>query len=118
LKVLKILSLILFLFANSYAQILPNKYRFDANILSKIADSKPLSNSITDIITSGSTVILATSRGLSLSFDNGLNWKNYYNTEPFGNESIVSIGFHDGVIWAATATVQNLNGQDIDVGTG
>ncbi len=76
----------------------------DKNYFSKITSSNPISNSILDIITIGDTVWLGTSRGVSVSFDRGENWTNFYGTSPFGNDNVSAIGYDNGVFWAATAT--------------
>ena len=63
----------------------------------------PLSNSVTDIVTSGSTIWLGTGKGLSRSTDNGATWRNYYNTSDFGQEDISAIAVHNNEVWVATA---------------
>lgn len=86
----------------------------------KINSANPLSNSITDIITSGDTVWLGTSRGVSLSTDRGLNWTNFYNDETFGTDNVSAIGYnhYNGTFWAATATSVEQNGSTLPKGTG
>ena len=76
----------------------------------KVKQSTPQSNSIQDIITTDDLVILGTSRGLSISDDNGEYWKNYYNTEPFGDDGTTAIGFDNGVIWATTGQTTEVEG--------
>jgi len=103
------------------AQITPNAYQLtnDARTLYKVGSSKPMSNSILDIITIGDTVWLGTSRGVSVSFDRGLSWTNFYETDPFGKDNISAIGYDNGVLWAATAiTVEGVAGEDVSAGTG
>ena len=71
--------------------------------LSKEQFQNPLSNSITDIITIGDTIWLGTSRGVSLSTDNGLNWTNFYGQSDFGTDNVSAIAYNNGVFWCATA---------------
>jgi hypothetical protein len=84
-------SLVLFLFIiEASAQLKPESFNLtgDENYLSKISSSNPVSNSILDIITIGDTVWLGTSRGVSVSFDRGENWTNFYGTSPFGEDNV------------------------------
>lgn len=114
--------LLIFLSLKSYSQISPESYLFngDENYLSKITSSNPTSNSILDIITIGDSVVwLGTSRGVSLSTDKGMSWKNFYGTSPFGEDNVSALGYYNGVIWAATATsVEGVGGGTVSKGTG
>jgi hypothetical protein len=81
----------------------------------------PVSNSILDIIAMGDTVWLGTSRGVSVSFDGGNNWTNFYDTEPFGTDNVSTIGYdnYTGTFWSATAeTVEGVDGESVPAGTG
>lgn len=107
----------------SSAQLRPESYLLqkDNDYLSKNSSSTPISNSIADIITIGDTVWLGTSRGVSVSFDRGESWTNFYGTEPFGQDGATAIA-HDtsnGTIWAATVTsVEAPGGGTVPKGTG
>ncbi len=89
--------------------------------LSKILETRtPLSNSVSDIIALGDTVWLGTSRGVSLSTDNGESWTNFFGNEAFGSESVPAIAYdkyHD-VIWASTAHSKDINGSTLPEGSG
>jgi len=115
-------SLILLLFVVEIsAQLKPESFNLtgDKNYFSKTTASTPTSNSILDIITIGDTVWLGTSRGVSVSFDKGENWTNFYGTSPFGTDNISAIGYDNGVVWAATATsVEATGGGTVPKGTG
>jgi hypothetical protein len=121
-KFLTVIISVFFLF-NVYPQVKPESFYLadENNVLSKISSSNPVSNSILDIITIGDTVWLGTSRGVSVSFDRGENWNNFYNTAAFGTDNVSAIGF-DSVshtFWAATAkTVEGVAGEDVAAGTG
>lgn len=87
--------------------------------LSKEQFQNPLSNSITDIITIGDTIWLGTSRGVSLSTDNGLNWTNFYGQSDFGTDNVSAIAYNNGVFWCATArSTEVTGGSTLPEGTG
>ena len=115
-------SLFLFLFiVEASAQLKPESFNLigDENYLSKINSPNPVSNSILDIITIGDTVWLGTSRGVSVSFDRGENWTNFYGTSPFGEDNVSALAYYNGVLWAATATsVEGVGGGSVPKGTG
>jgi photosystem II stability/assembly factor-like uncharacterized protein len=101
-----ILLLILVSFS-SLAQNHPSTYLMGEEL--KLAkpnqDRTPVSNSISDIIIHDSKIWLGTSRGISLSTDNGNTWRNFYGSEAFGTESISAIGYDTltSSFWAGTA---------------
>lgn len=112
---------VLFLLFNSfiYSQITPNDYELLTNIrLSKITDSNPLSNSITDIVVGGNNIWLGTSRGLSKSADNGQTWNNYFKTPDFGDESIIALGYDNNAIWVSLGHSKEINGSLLPEGSG
>jgi hypothetical protein len=88
-------------------QIVPNNFDLNTNHknLNKINISNPLSNTITDIITVGDTIWLGTSRGVSVSYDGGENWTNFYNSQTFGDNGVSAISYnkYDGSVWVAIA---------------
>ncbi|MBK9099515.1 MAG: hypothetical protein IPM14_15675 [bacterium] len=105
------------------AQVKPETFELpgDQNYFSKITSSNPTSNSILDIVTIGDEVWLGTSRGVSVSFDRGINWTNFYGTSPFGDDNVSALAYnkYDGSIWAATATsVPGPGGGNVPKGTG
>ncbi len=120
---MKYLLILISIFYSTYsvAQLRPESFNLpsDKNYYSKITASNPVSNSILDIITIGDTVWLGTSRGVSVSFDRGENWTNFYGTSPFGTDNVSALGYNSGVIWAATATtVEGVGGGTVPKGTG
>ncbi|QQS34702.1 MAG: hypothetical protein IPM56_10550 [Ignavibacteriales bacterium] len=119
---LLVLSLTIFSTAVVFGQFKPNSYYLqDENKSYKLTDETPSSNSISDIITVGDTVWLGTSRGVSLSTDRGITWKNFYGSAAFGDVSISAIGYnkYDGSFWAATAkSVEVTGGSTLPGGQG
>lgn len=102
------------------AQVTPEGYYLstDGKTLHKTNSTNPLSNSILDVIAIGDTVWLGTSRGVSVSFNRGESWTNFFGTSPFVNDNVSAIGYDNGIFWAATAqTVEGIAG-DVPAGTG
>jgi len=106
-------------------QYSPKSYTLEKNKLSKVnsinnaEDENPASNSIQDIIAEDDLIIIGTSRGLSLSGDNGESWNNFYQTEPFGTDGATAIGYNNGVIWVTTGkTTEVEGGSYLPEGTG
>jgi len=121
---IRLLFIFSFIFINIlFAQSIPETFQLpsDKNYLSKSTSSNPVSNSILDIITLGDTVWLGTSRGVSVSYDRGGNWTNFYGTPAFGEDDISALAYnkYDGSIWAATAaTASAPGGGTVPKGTG
>ncbi len=111
-KYLIFFCLIIFLCKVIFPQLRPETYvlKGEKKYLSKNNSSNPVSNSIGDIITIGDTVWLATTRGVSVSFDRGKSWTNFYGVQPFGDDGISAIGYNNGIIWAATVTTKEVSG--------
>jgi hypothetical protein len=122
LKIILSFTFALIFITDTYSQIKPESFNFsgDENYLYKISSTKPMSNSILDIITIGDTVWLGTSRGVSVSFDRGESWTNFFGTNPFGDDNISAIGYDKGTFsfWAATARTVEGVADDVPAGTG
>jgi hypothetical protein len=106
---------------NLFAQVSPQQYYLTDNekVLYKGNSNLPTSNSVLDIITIGDTVWLGTSRGVTVSFDRGESWDNFYGTSVFGTDNMSAIGYDNGILWAATATsVEGVGGESVGAGTG
>lgn len=105
-----------------FGQYSPRSYQLGDKKLAKtyeaIESPTQKSNSVQDIITTDDLIILGTSGGLSISKNNGESWKNFYGTEPFGDDGTISIGFYDNIIWATTGQTTEANGEDLPEGTG
>jgi len=111
----------IFLAGNLFGQVSPEHYYLtaDEKVVFKGSSSNPLSNSILDIIAIGDTVWLGTSRGVSVSFDRGDSWDNFFGSSVFGTHNISAIGYDNGTLWAATATtVEGVGGESVSAGTG
>lgn len=78
----------------------------------------PLSNSVTDIVVSGTTIWLGTGKGLSRSTDGGVTWTNYYGQAAFGEEDVSAIAIHNNEVWVATAHDTTVDGSSLPVGSG
>lgn len=105
------------------AQLKPESFELplDEKFVPKITASNPTSNSILDIVTLEDQVWLGTSRGVSVSYDRGLNWTNFYGTSPFGQDNVSALAYnkYDGTIWVATATTASApGGGTVPKGTG
>ncbi len=116
-KKIILFCLIIFSF-DLYAQSKPFDYQLGRKRLAKIEDTAPASNTIEKILIHNNIVWLATSNGLSKSTDNGASWTNYYNSKDFGTESVSSIGYNNGAIWASTWHYKEELGNNVPVGTG
>lgn len=110
--------LFIFLSFNIFAQ--QKQLVYDLEKLNNTAstDAAQQSNTIEKILIQDNVIWLATSKGLSKSSDNGLSWTNFYNAQEFGTESISSIGYGNGAVWAATWHYENKLGSNVPVGTG
>jgi len=103
--------------SNVFAQthiISERSFQFTASA----AETRPMSNSVTDIIIHNDTIWLGTGKGLSRSVDGGRNWKNYYDTPEFGKEDISAIAVRGNVVWAATAHSITVDGTSLPEGSG
>ncbi len=113
--------LILISIINVFPQLRPSTYLIGEEIIlqKQSSSENPASNSISDIISIGDTVWLGTSRGVSVSFNRGESWTNFYGTEAFGTQSISAIAYHNGIFFSATArAVEVTGGQTLPEGTG
>jgi hypothetical protein len=101
------------------AQHIPSTFYLTGETkLYKTLSENPSGNSISDIITVGDTLWVGSSKGVSLSTDDGKSWQNFYGNTAFGTESISAIGYNHGVFWAATAHSVDENGQTLPEGSG
>lgn len=117
----KINFILLVLVIQLKAQLLPLNFKLEKELsLNKITSTSPvpIGNSITDIVIAGDTVILGTGKGLSISYDRGETWTNFYGHPDFGTESISAVAYKNGFIWVATAHSIESNDQVLPQGTG
>ncbi|MFC2083810.1 hypothetical protein ACFLS9_02015 [Bacteroidota bacterium] len=115
---MKKLLILFFISSFAFSQTMPINFRLSSESLTKIYDITPASNSISDIVIADDMIWLATSKGLSKSIDNGENWINYYQTEAFGEEGVVGLGFRNNVIWTTTGHTTEASGQNLPEGSG
>lgn len=114
--VLTLFPLLLFSQSQPYTYKLLNEEGLEKSL----GSGTPLSNSISDIIALNNMVWLGTSKGISLSTDNGVNWTNFSGDETFGSESVPAIAYdqYHNVIWASTAHSKDINGSTLPEGSG
>ncbi len=96
-----------------FAQYRPDKFNLGIRGFSKLSNvnsKTPLSNSINDILASGDTVWVATSKGLSVTFNGGASWQNYYGSDAFGGESAIALAYSNGVIYVTTGHYEETPG--------
>ena len=116
-----ILSLILIIcfIPVSFSQNSPRLFKLNnKNSINASTDNSPAGNSITDILIYGDTIWVGSGKGVSVSFNKGDSWTNFYGTPDFGTEDESAMGYYDGTFWVATAHTKDVNGQSIDQGTG
>ncbi len=116
----RILTLFLVIIAQTHwGQVDDYRLGDELKNIEKTFSKNPTSNSIIDIVTLGDTIWLGTSRGVSLSFDNGETWTNFYGRPDFGTDNVSAIGYYNGVFWCATAkSVEVPGGRKLPSGTG
>ncbi len=117
----KIVFILLVFVIQLNSQFLPENFKLEREIsLEKISSSSPvpIGNSITDIVVAGDTIILGTGKGLSISYDRGESWTNFYAHPDFGTESISAVAYKNGYIWVATAHSVEKNDQILPEGSG
>lgn len=78
----------------------------------------PISNFIVRIIPFGDTVWFSTGSGLMRTVDRFNTFDNYYDLAPFGTDDMSGLAVYKNLVVVATATSQEVSGEDIPVGTG
>jgi hypothetical protein len=78
----------------------------------------PISNSVVRMLTVGDTIWFQSGSGLMRTIDHFNSFENYYGVEPFGNEDLSGIAIYQNLIVVSTLTVEELNGESIQTGTG
>lgn len=117
----KIVLILLVFVIQLKSQYIPENFKLGKEIsLEKISSASPvpIGNSITDIVVAGDTIILGTGKGLSISYDRGESWINFYGHPDFGTESISAVANKNGYIWVATAHSVEKNDQILPEGSG
>ena len=93
-------------------------YSPNATVVTPIPSKYPISNFITDIIFKGDTVWFATGTGIMRTLDNFASFQYYYGLQPFGEDDVSGLTVFDRVVVVSTATTQEINGENVAVGTG
>ena len=106
-------------FSISYSQSSPGIFKLNNKSSVKASnDNAPAGNSVTDMIIIGDTIWVGSGKGVSVSFNKGDTWTNFYNTPDFGTEDESAMGYYKGTFWVATAHTKEVNGQNVDQGSG
>lgn len=97
----------------SFSQVLaPNRFLFEQ------ADVRFPANDITDILINGSSIFFGTSKGLSVTDNDGGSFSLYSRNDGLGKGGISAVGVLDGVIWIATAFDSSTSVGNYNVGGG
>lgn len=97
----------------SYSQTLsPNRFSFEQE------NTRFPANDVTDIYVNGNRILFGTSRGLSITGNDGGSFDLYSTAEGLGKGGTSAVGVRDGVIWVATAFDSATAVGDYDVGGG
>jgi hypothetical protein len=78
----------------------------------------PISNFVIRIFPIGDTVWFSTGSGLMRTTDHFNTFDNYYEVSPFGTDDMSGLAVYKNVIVVATATSEEISGENIPVGTG
>lgn len=78
----------------------------------------PVSNFIVRIFPFGDTVWFSTGSGLMRTVDRFNTFDNYYDLAPFGTDDMSGLAVYKNLVVVATATSQEISGEEIPVGTG
>jgi hypothetical protein len=87
-------------------------------IVSPNKSKYPISNFIVRIFPFGDTTWFATGSGLMRTTDRFNSFDNYYGLNPFGIDDMSGLAVYKNIIVAATATNQEIGGENVSVGTG
>ena len=118
-KLIPSLIFIIMFFPFNYAQNSPRFFKINANKSIEVStDNAPAGNSITDILVYGDTIWVGSGQGLSVSFNGGDTWRNFLGTFGTENESAIGYDSTKDIFWMATAHTKDVNGQNIDQGSG
>ncbi len=75
-------------------------------------------NSINEIVVSGDSVWVGTSRGLSLGVGSPVRWTNWSGNVPFGTSGISGIAVNGDLIWVSAATSTKQESESLPTGDG
>ena len=85
----------------------------ESTILSRLP-----SNSVSHIALRGSALWIGTSRGAARSTDGGRRWESFADEPAFSRPGIFGIAIREDTVWCSTGYVQEVNGADIQTGSG
>lgn len=88
------------------------------HIVSPGGSDRPTANSVNEIVVSGDTLWVGTSRGLSVGIGSPVRWWNWSNESPFAATGISAIALEGDIVWAAAATSTKQDGESLPTGDG
>jgi hypothetical protein len=100
-------------FAQDWYPVLPKLGRSASTGLARLP-----SNSVSHIAVSGATLWIGTSRGSARSSDGGQMWQSFADEPAFASPGIFSIALRHDTVWCSTGYVQDVNGTDVQTGSG
>ncbi len=78
----------------------------------------PPSNSISHLVSSGTTLWVGTSNGLARTADGGRTWESFAGLAQFASPGIFAVDVKGDTIWAATGYTKEVNDQAVQTGSG
>ena len=75
-------------------------------------------NSVSHIVTQGSTIWIGTGNGLARSSDGGASWESFSAVPQFASPGIFAIAVLGDTVWSSTGFTEDLNGQSVQTGSG
>jgi hypothetical protein len=82
------------------------------------ASDRMSSNSVNEIVVSGDTVWVGTSRGLSVATGTPVQWTNWSSTAPFTGTGISGIAISGDLVWVSAATSTKQDNESLPTGDG
>ena len=99
------------IFSISYSQSSPRIFKLNNKSSVKAStENAPAGNSVTDMLINGDTIWVGSAKAISVSFNKGESWTNFYGNPDFGTENESAMGYYKGTFWVATAHYTTDNG--------
>ena len=76
------------IFSISYSQSSPRIFKLNNKSSVKAStENAPAGNSVTDMLINGDTIWVGSAKAISVSFNKGESWTNFYGNPDFGTEN-------------------------------